>query len=466
MWIKLLIAYLVPVAVIVAGMGYLAYRAARVAMEDQLDGSLTSVARTAADLLARPRALRLTPGDEQSRTYLTLKSKIEVLAKAAKVEAIYLFDLQGNALVDSDGHFSIGEPVIKLAANRAELKDVFKGSSRASVLFTGRQGRLFKTGFAPVVVDGTVQAAVGVDGSATFFGPLSEMGRFLTLMGVVALALVVLVTLLVSRGITRPVDRLARAAGLIGKGQWDSEISVETRDEIGLLARTLDDMRRSIKDRDNRLQMMLSGIAHEVRNPLGGMSLFVELLREDLAQDENASKHLARISAELDYLTRVVNDFLDFARKRGLEIESIDIAEECEQLSDLLAADMAQKKLSMRVDLDDGVEKIFADRERLRQALLNLLRNAIQASAEEGEINLSFSREGGDCVISIADQGKGIPEDRREKIFEPFYTNRQKGTGLGLALVKKIVDAHGGHISFSTETGAGTTFTIRLPEAR
>jgi len=97
---------------------------------------------------------------------------------------------------------------------------------------------------------------------------------------------------------------------------------------------------------------------------------------------------------------------------------------------------------------------------------LNLLRNAIQASAEEGEINLSFSREGGDCVISIADQGKGIPEDRREKIFEPFYTNRQKGTGLGLALVKKIVDAHGGHISFSTETGAGTTFTIRLPEAR
>ena len=168
LWIKLLLAYLVPVALILTGIGYLAYRAARVTMENQLGDTLISVARTAVDLAGKPRALRLAPGDEQTRVYATLKEKLQHLQTAAKVELIYLFDRNGRALVDSQGMFAIGEPIMKLAADTAELKEVFGGADRSSVLFSDDRSRLYKTGFAPVRLEGQVAAAVGVDGSARF----------------------------------------------------------------------------------------------------------------------------------------------------------------------------------------------------------------------------------------------------------------------------------------------------------
>jgi signal transduction histidine kinase len=448
LWIKLLLAYLVPVALILTGIGYLAYRAAQVAMENQLGDALISVARTAANLAGKPRALRLEPGDEQTRVYAALKEKLQHLQTAAGVELIYLFDRNGRALVDSQGMFAIGEPINQLAADSAELKEVFGGADRSSVLFADDQGRLYKTGFAPVRLEGQVAAAVGVDGSARFFGPLSSLGRILLLVGVVALVLVVAVTLFVSRLITRPLDRLAQSARRIGRGELDREIEVETSDEIGVLAHTLNETRKSIHERDRQLQMMLSGIAHEVRNPLGGMALFAGLLKEELGDHPAGLKHLEKISTELDYLARVVNDFLDFARERPLELEELDPRAEFEQVEHLSASELQQAQW---------------DRERMRRALLNLVRNAIQASQPGGAVAIGLEKDGQDLLLSVSDDGCGIPDGKHRQVFEPFYTSRQQGTGLGLALVKKIVEAHGGSISFATQAEKGTTFTLRLP---
>jgi two-component system OmpR family sensor kinase len=463
LWVKLLLAYLVPVALILTGIGYLAYRAARMAMENQLGDALISVARTAVDLAGKPRALRLAPGDEQTRTYANLKEKLQSLQAAARVESIYLFDNNGRALVDSAGTFAIGEPIMKLAADSAEIKDVFGGAERSSILFADGQGRLYKTGFAPVRLEGHVAAAVGVDGSARFFGPLSSLGRILLLVGAVALVLVVAVTLFVSRLITRPLDRLAQSARRIGRGDLDREIEVETTDEIGMLARTLNEMRKSIQERDRQLQMMLSGIAHEVRNPLGGMALFAGLLKEELGDHPTGLKHLDKISMELDYLSRVVNDFLDFARERPLELEEMDPRAEFEQVEHLSASELQQAGVRLKSEVTPGVKQVQWDRERMRRVLLNLVRNAIQASKTGGAVVIRLEKDGSHLLLSVSDEGCGIPDGKRAQVFEPFYTSRQQGTGLGLALVKKIVEAHGGSISFITREEQGTTFTLRLP---
>ena len=463
LWIKLLLAYLVPVALILTGIGYLAYRAARVTMENQLGDALISVARTAVDLAGKPRALHLAPGDEQTRTYANLKEKLQNLQAAARVESIYLFDKNGRALVDSQGMFAIGESIMKLAADSAELREVFGGADRSSVLFADDRGRLYKTGFAPVRLEGQVAAAVGVDGSARFFGPLSSLGRILLLVGVVALVLVVAVTLFVSRLITRPLDRLAQSARRIGRGELDREIEVETSDEIGVLAHTLNETRKSIHERDRHLQMMLSGIAHEVRNPLGGMALFAGLLKEELGDHPTGLKHLEKISTELDYLSRVVNDFLDFARERPLELEEMDPRTEFEQVEHLSASELQKAQVGLKSEVVPEVQQVQWDRERMRRALLNLVRNAIQASDPGGEVAIRLARDGEHLLLQVSDNGCGILSQKREQVFEPFYTSRQQGTGLGLALVKKIVDAHGGSISFTTRAEKGTTFTLRLP---
>jgi len=463
LWIKLLLAYLVPVALILTGIGYLAYRAAQVAMENQLGDALISVARTAVDLAGKPRALHLAPGDEQTRPYKNLKEKLQNLQAAARVESIYLFHKNGRALVDSRGMFAVGEPIMKLAADSTELREVFGGANRSSVLFADDRGRLYKTGFAPVLLEGQVAAAVGVDGSARFFGPLSSLGRILLLVGMLALALVVAVTLFVSRLITRPLDRLAQSARRIGRGELDREIEVETSDEIGVLAHTLNETRKSIHERDRHLQMMLSGIAHEVRNPLGGMALFAGLLKEELGDHPTGLKHLEKISTELDYLSRVVNDFLDFARERPLELEEVDPRAEFEQVEHLSASELQRAQVGLKFEVAPEVRQVQWDRERMRRALLNLVRNAIQASDPGGEVAICLNRDGEHLLLQVSDNGCGIPSQKREQVFEPFYTSRQQGTGLGLALVKKIVDAHGGSISFTTRAEEGTTFTLRLP---
>jgi signal transduction histidine kinase len=421
------------------------------------------VARTAVNLAGKPRALRLAPGDEQTRVYAALKEKLHDLQTATRVELIYMFDRNGRALVDSQGMFAIGEPIMKLAADTKELREVFGGADRASVLFSDEQDRLYKTGFSPVRMEGQVTGAVGVDGSARFFGPLASLGRVLLLVGVVALLLVVAVTLFVSRLITRPLDRLAQSARRIGRGELDQEIEVETSDEIGVLAHTLNETRKSIHERDRQLQMMLSGIAHEVRNPLGGMALFAGLLKEELGDHPTSLKHLERISTELDYLSRVVNDFLDFARERPLELEEMDPRAELEQVEHLSASELQQAQVRLKTEVAPEVRQVKWDRERMRRALLNLVRNAIQASDAGGEVVICLAKDGDHLLLEVSDKGCGIPSDKQEQVFEPFYTSRQQGTGLGLALVKKIVDAHGGTISFTTRAEAGTTFTLRFP---
>jgi len=463
LWIKLLRAYLVPVALVEAGMGFLAYRGSRLTMEEQLGESLVSVARVAASSVGRPWALRLEPGDEQSRTYGNLKLKLAELKASSRVEAIYLFDLDGKAVVDSDGSWAIGEQIVKLAADRAELADVFQGQSRTSTLFLGKGGRYYKTGFAPVFVEQQVVAVVGVDGSARFFEPLASLGRTFAWVSAVALSLVLLVTLLVSRGITRPVARLADGARAIGRGEFDREMVVETADEIGLLARTLNDMRRSIQLRDQNLQMMLSGIAHEVRNPLTGMTLFVGLLKEELGQNPTALGHLERIDKELSSLGQVVNDFLDFARKKPLDLEVLNPEAELMQIRGLTLFDFGQANVALCIEVAPTLEKVVWDREKMRRLILNLLRNAVQASAPGTRVTLALGQQGSEWVLSVTDEGSGIERADQEKVFEPFFTTRQQGTGLGLSLVRKIVEAHAGRILLSSEPGKGTVFSIHLP---
>jgi signal transduction histidine kinase len=317
-----------------------------------------------------------------------------------------------------------------------------------------------------VRIDGEVRAVIGVDGSARFFEPLGEMGRTLWLAGALTLALVILTTWFVSRRITRPLGRLTEAARAIGQGDLDRPIQPETTDEIGFLARTLNEMRQSIEERDQQLQMMLSGIAHEVRNPLGGMALFAGLLKEEVAGNATALEHLRRINTELDYLARVVNDFLDFARKRPVETTEADPRQEAEEIKNLCEGDLQRSQVRLEIRVDPAVGLVVWDRERMRRVMLNLVQNALQASPAGGAVLLSLERAAGGVRLRVTDSGCGIPEDKRPLIFRPFFTTRQQGTGLGLALAKKIVEAHGGSISFTSNAGAGTTFELWLPEPR
>ena len=238
----------------------------------------------------------------------------------------------------------------------------------------------------------------------------------------------------------------------------------EGNDEIAFLGRTLEEMRVHLAERDQRMQMMLSGIAHEIRNPLGGIDLFTGLLADELETDEKLASHVARIRQELAALTRIVNDFLDYARPSRLERSQVSASDLFRETADLLSADSEEREVRIEIEVAEDCPDLHVDPELLRRALLNLVLNAIQATSKGGTVKLGARRDRDRAVIlDIEDSGHGIEREVLSEVFKAFFTTRAQGTGLGLALARKIVEEHRGEIEINSEVGRGTWVHVFLP---
>ncbi len=221
-------------------------------------------------------------------------------------------------------------------------------------------------------------------------------------------------------------------------------------------------MREQLRARDERLQMMLAGIAHEVRNPLGGMELFAGLLREELAGDVEKLAHVARIERELGHLKAVVGDFLEYARRPRLEQRPADAAAIAREVGEVLGPDAQRAQVALAVEAP-GPAPLCCDAQQVRRALLNLGKNALQACAPGARVTITCAASDDRVRLAVRDTGCGIPGDELGSIFTPFFTTREKGTGLGLAFVAEIARDHGGAVKVDSTVGAGSEFALEFP---
>lgn len=484
---KLLVAILLPTLLTFAGFGLLAHFAAARALEAELGRRLCSLAAVVAGQVTEDSVQLLAPGDEESRTYRNLRRRLDEVRSAAGVARVYLFALDRTVRVDTDGA-PIGTRLYSLDSASAELRQVFTATdarSAASVLFRGRDGQLYKSGYAPLrAAAGEPRFAVGVDGSAALYQDLIGLRKTLVLVGASGAAALVLLALLLGRRITGPLLRLTASARTVGSGVLDQPIGAELlrgRDEVAVLAQGLEAMRQDLRARDERMQMMLAGIAHEVRNPLGGMELFAGLLREELEaarggepplDAEVAIGHIGRVQRELRHLQAVVADFLEYARRPRPALAPTSILDLLDEIADSARA-AAPAHVTVSVELPENGRSLraLADAHQLRRALLNLAHNAVQACSgsaqpadRPGRVQLAIAAAAGSVSIRVSDNGTGIPDEVLPKIWTPFFTTRAQGTGLGLSFVREIIDDHGGRIDVST-SAAGTSFVIELPAA-
>jgi signal transduction histidine kinase len=307
-----------------------------------------------------------------------------------------------------------------------------------------------------------VVGAVGVEGSAAFFGPLRRLFRGFLVLLALAAVVVVAMALVTERGLRAPLTRLMQAALRIGRGDLSTPVPPEKVRELGILAQELEAMRRALEGRDAQLKMMLAGVAHEVRNPIGGIELFAGLLAEELASapSGDAAAHVGRIRREIDYLKRIVEDFLNFAREQKLSFAEAQSDALLSSVKDLLSSDAEKKQIDVVVQAEPAALQL--DVALVTAALVNLLKNAVQASPEKGAVSVTGAREGTGYRIFVEDTGGGIAPELQERIFEPFFTTREKGTGLGLPLARKIAQAHGGELLVESRPGM-TRFTLTLP---
>ena len=458
---RLAAAYLLPSLLGLAALGFYVDALARRSLEEEIGRKVTAVAAAAAATMPADRIAFLRPGDEDTRTFRNLRDRLEQLRQATGVRRLALFGRDGRALVDAGGDAAIGAPLPELARDRLELAGVFAGEAQASQVLFEQGGALYKTGYAPVREGDRIVAAVLAEGSAASFAALREFRASLLALGLAAALGVVAVAFLFSRTLVAPIRRLAQAARRIGGGDLATPVPPAPTEELGRLARTLDEMREELLARDRQLQTMLAGIAHEVRNPLGGMELYTGLLLEDLHGEQAAQ--VRRIRREIEHLSLLVNEFLDYARERELEWQETSARSLLEEAAGLTAPEASTRGVTLRVNAPDL--PVRCDPAAVKRALLNLARNAVQATPAGGTVELDATPAGGGVRIAVIDHGPGLAPGSEARIFEPFFTTREKGTGLGLAFVQRIAEAHGGSVRHEPTAGGGATFVLELPAA-
>jgi signal transduction histidine kinase len=304
----------------------------------------------------------------------------------------------------------------------------------------------------------------------------------ITLAGILLLATVVVggsgITfgVLMSRSLTAPLNNLAQAAKSFGSRNLSQRVQEKGSDEMVAVARAFNEMAADLEQAEQLRRNLLADVAHELRTPLTVLRGNLRAILDEVFPCDN--NEIARLYEHTRFLTRLVNDLHELAQAEAkqlpLDIQEIDLAQLITTTSDTFRPGAESKQVKLQTDLPVDLPSIHVDAARLRQVLQNLLANALRHTPEDGAITIGAKVETGAVQLTVSDTGDGIPPEHLPHVFDRFYRtdparSRDKGgAGLGLAIARAIVEAHGGNISANSAgiAGQGTTFIIQLPASR
>ena len=300
--------------------------------------------------------------------------------------------------------------------------------------------------------------------------------------GAVVICAAVIVVFAVS--VRRPMVELQDKIARVSLGDLEASVSFADRnDEIGDLGRDFNEMVSQLRANREEIhhlhqtQMsraehfatlgeLATGLAHEIRNPLAGIAGVIEIVGRDLPPNSAARSVIKDAKEEAMQINRILTELLETARPKPPQFQVKDIAGTAEHAVMFARQQAITKRIMIELNHDEQIPPVDHDPNQINQVLLNLLLNAIQAMGKPGAIHVSLRRDHDSALITVADEGKGILPENLENIFRPFFTTKGHGTGLGLSLARRIVEAHGGTIRVRSEIGKGTQFEVRLPIAR
>jgi signal transduction histidine kinase len=335
-----------------------------------------------------------------------------------------------------------------------------------------------------------LEVRTALDGTSSFLGSLAvgfsldpielsvaAVVRYAALVAVVLMLLNSAVTALYVETLIRPILTLNET---MKRADLGVRAAAGSGDEVGELSeafnRMMDEL-QAAREREEAQRAQLvhaekmaavgtlaAGVAHEVNNPLAGITACLENLRANPDDDEMRSRYLNLIGDGLTRIERTITNLLNFSRQREVKLEPTSLNHSLRHVVELVGYQLRQAGVEVVLDLDSDHAMVMADHFQMEQLFLNLVLNAISAMSEGGTLTLKTRVRRGEVIVDVQDTGTGIPEEIRDRVFDPFFTTREvgEGTGLGLAVSHSIVAAHGGTIEVDSELGVGTTFRVRF----
>jgi signal transduction histidine kinase len=316
--------------------------------------------------------------------------------------------------------------------------------------------------------------------SRGFLGRLSATAGFLQsvwwqflLVGAVAATISLVVARIMARGMTQPLRDMASAARRMETGDYSVRVHTRSRDEVGRLAAAFNRMSGELEDLENSRRDLVANVSHELKTPITAIRAHLENLLDGVEQPAPAT--LEVMLGQVERLGRLVDQLLDLSRLESgevpLRLEEIALQPLVDQLISEIEVALPGRGVMLHNEVPADLPALSADRERVHQVLFNLVDNAIRFTPEGGRVTLSARRDNGSIEIAVSDTGAGIPPEHLPRLFERFYradparARGDGGTGIGLAIARSVVEAHGGTIRAQSEPGRGSVFTFDLPAA-
>ena len=387
---------------------------------------------------------------------------------------VFLVDVDGRIVSHADARRSASR-------ERLDWLPPLGPGSLAMVKQTERDGKPMISGIANVGIGG-LRAGAEIPKSVAYFA-LRNLLVNLILLALGLLVVAAVVSLIWATQMTRSLGQLTHAAHVIGQGNFDIQVAVPSRDEMGQLAGSFNQMASELHGRDRALReaqtqliqsekmaafgQLGAGIAHEVKNPLAGIQGMIQLTSRSLSADNPLHETFEILERETKRCRAIIDSLLKFARQENLAPEPIALENVVADTRAILHHELSLHKIALETVIPPNLPLIQGSANQIQQVLMNLILNAEQAMEPRGHGTVEVKaaqQDDGFIELSVHDDGPGIPRAVQSRIFEPFFTTKPpgKGTGLGLAVTFGIMRAHGGAIHVESEEGRGTTFILRF----
>lgn len=408
-----------------------------------------------------------------SEDFLELQGLIESIKRKEDVIEISIFNKNGKIL-SSTNVDNISSFVVKDLIKKIQLTD-------GSLLQRGmiNKNEPYLEAISPIYsIEDVLGYAIIKVSLIRAYNELEKTRNIIIIIGILAILTTFIISFYISKKITSPITKLSNLAEEYGKGNFAIRSQIDSKDEVGELSVEFNQMAENIinlekrlihEERLSALGKTASSIAHELKTPLTSLQAYSEKLSRKLDDKDFLNKFRNIIFTEVTRLNNLINNLLRFSKKEILHIQKVKISDIIEHVLSVLKEKIDDKNVDIKIDNQSFIE-IDGDRDKLIQVFLNLINNAIESVDQRGKIvvesqliNEETELGHKKIKIDIIDNGKGIPSENLNKLFEPFFSTKSKGTGLGLAICDKIVKEHKGNIKVESKEEGGSKFSIILP---
>ena len=368
---------------------------------------------------------------------------------------VFIFNDSLNVVIHSNHEFIYGETDPALLLNKKEIFDLKINSGTASLPFRGDDNKWYLWGFYRLNNNNWL----AVKESAVRFEKLDQLSTLFWLIGLAGVVITIFAGWFMANSIVKPLNKLVKLSSEIGKGNFEIDVPQSMHGEIKQLSDAMDKMKTDLALNQKERENLLAQIAHEIRNPLGGIELLANLVIENPNDKEKNKEYLDTILKEVQGLKGLITSYLNYGRPVPINPEWVNPEKIFGEIEGIFKEQLKRKNISY--SFENKVKKIYFDPAHLRNILLNLVTNSVDALSKNGNVFLSSGTNNGYWKISVKDDGPGILQENFNKVFDPFFTTKKDGTGLGLAISRKLCKENKSELFVENLAGGGLIFTIR-----